>query len=280
MLFQVAKWKENIQRQGNCHPKCNKRLYFRSSLIQTNWFSTVFSTNGRCYITLNREMLAQSCLQIIINPILKNQRQNWTITISAIQIRTPEIPHPNHIYELDCNTFQLPEGFIWLDVMHPVDHKMPRTSKIIILNTNNTISSLAKHSPIVTLAPAGKWEQIQKIKWSVLQDSIWTMILEVAQEPETIDKLQKAQLLPKIPGTTNLQLEPDTPKVSSSIPDADIPEITRKWLQELLNVKYSHIVSKSAADIGRTNLIELDIPTEGPPIASNHIQYLWNIENL
>ena len=30
---------------------------------------------------------------------------------------------------------------------------------------------------------------------------------------------------------------------------------------------YSSIVSKSATDIGRTNLTELDIPMEGPPIA-------------
>ena len=46
-----------------------------------------------------------------------------------------------------------------------------------------------------------------------------------------------------------------------------MPEITQKQPQDLLNVKYNSIVSKSAADIGRTNLIELDILTEGPPIA-------------
>ena len=74
--------------------------------------------------------------------------------------------------------------------------------------------------------------------------------------------------MPKIPGRTNLHLEPDTPNVSKSIPDANIPKIARKWLQELLDVKYNSIVSKSAADIGRTNLIELHIPIEGPPVAS------------
>ena len=35
----------------------------------------------------------------------------------------------------------------------------------------------------------------------------------------------------------------------------------------LLDAKYSTIVSKSATDIQRTNITELDIPTEGPPIA-------------
>ena len=54
---------------------------------------------------------------------------------------------------------------------------------------------------------------------------------------------------------TNLQLEPDIPNASKSIPDADIPEIARKQLQELLDVKCNSIISKSAADVGRTNLM-------------------------
>ena len=63
-------------------------------------------------------------------------------------------------------------------------------------------------------------------------------------------------------------MEPGIPNVSKSIPDADIPKIVKKQLQELLDVKYNSIVSKSATGIDRTNLIELDIPTEGPPVAS------------
>ena len=68
---------------------------------------------------------------------------------------------------------------------------------------------------------------------------------------------------------TNLQLEADKPNHPEiSMPDADVLEKALNILQDLLEVKYSTIGSKSAADIGRTNLIELDIPTEGPPIAS------------
>ena len=70
-----------------------------------------------------------------------------------------------------------------------------------------------------------------------------------------------------IPQSTRLQLEPDTKSSLRSIPDADIPEEARVKLQDLLNRKYAHIMSQNATDIGRTNLIELDIPTEGPPIA-------------
>ena len=65
-----------------------------------------------------------------------------------------------------------------------------------------------------------------------------------------------------------MQLEPDITSPSKSIPDADILEEARVKLQELLDRKYIHIMSQTTTDIGRTNLIELDIPTEGPPIAS------------
>ena len=47
-----------------------------------------------------------------------------------------------------------------------------------------------------------------------------------------------------------------------------MPKVARNSLQELLDVKYNSIVFKSEADISRTKLIVLDIPTEGQPVAS------------
>ena len=181
-----------------------------------NRFGMGYSTNGRHYITLNREMLVQRCSQLTTNPILKTKGKLKLLSysISVIEVRTPEIPEPSNIYKLDFSTFLLPKGVIPLDVMHCMDHKTPKTLKVPILNTNTTISSLGKNSCVAALVPAGKCEQIQEVKWS-----------DVTQEP---DLLKKCQLLPKIPSATNLQLEPDTPDISKSIPDADIPEIARK----------------------------------------------------
>ena len=65
-----------------------------------------------------------------------------------------------------------------------------------------------------------------------------------------------------------MQLEPDTNSSLRLIPDADIPEETRVKLQDLLNRKYIHIMSQNVTDIGRANLIELDILMEGPTIES------------
>ena len=72
-------------------------------------------------------MLAHSCSQIVTNPILKTKCKFKLLpfSISVIQVRPPEIPENNHIYEVDFNAFQLPEGIIQLDEMHCMDHKMP-----------------------------------------------------------------------------------------------------------------------------------------------------------
>ena len=70
-----------------------------------------------------------------------------------------------------------------------------------------------------------------------------------------------------MPNNTNLQLDPDTNHLSRSIPDVDIPDKARDKLKELLHIKYANIMSQTATDIGRNNLIELDIPTEGTTIA-------------
>ena len=39
-------------------------------------------------------------------------------------------------------------------------------------------------------------------------------------------------------------------------------------LNEMLNNEFTCIVSKSSADFGRTNLVEMDLPTTGLPVAS------------
>ena len=88
---------------------------------------------------------------------------------------------------------------------------------------------------------------------------------EVQDQQQTQEQVH--DLLPEMP-QTNLQLEADKPtQPEISTPDAEFPKKALLKLQHLLEAKYSSIVSKSATDIGRTNLMELDIPTVGQPIA-------------
>ena len=63
---------------------------------------------------------------------------------------------------------------------------------------------------------------------------------------------------------TNLQIEANKKDHERiKMQEADVPEEAKGKLNTLLEGKYNDIVSKSATDISRTNLIELDIPTEG-----------------
>ena len=209
-----------------------------------------YSIIGRHYITINGEMISQSISQATTNPIFKTKGKVTLppMSVSVVEIKMPMVPNTNNPYKLNFDMFQVPEGVIPLDVIHGMDHKNPKTLNIPIMNTNNISCSLTKNLPIGTLALAGRCEEVQDVNWTKLQDNT-------------------ARLLPKIPNNTNLQLEPDTNHLSRSIPDVDIPDEARDRLKELLGIKYADIMSQTAMDIGRTNLIELDILTEGPPIA-------------
>ena len=108
---------------------------------------------------------------------------------------------------------------------------------------------MSASSPLATLVWAGKCEEIQEVSWNKVQCS-------------------STKLLPEILEGTSLQLEPDIKSTLRSIPDADILEEAKVWLQELLDHKYINITSQTAMDIGRPSLTELDFLTEGPPINS------------
>ena len=118
-----------------------------------------------------------------------------------------------------------------------------------------------------TLTPATKVENVCSINWSTLDDARSKTAKQVADLPETKELVK--QLLLKIPPETNLQLEANTKDTHETVtPNADIPEEARARLKELLEMKYTSIILQSATDITRTDLLELDIPTEGLPIAS------------
>ena len=89
---------------------------------------TGYSITGWHYITINREMIAQSILQAPTEPILKTKGKVTLspVSVSVVEIKMPMVPNTNNLYELNFDTFQLPEGVITLDVQHRMDHKTPK----------------------------------------------------------------------------------------------------------------------------------------------------------
>ena len=72
-------------------------------------------------------MLAQSISQVTVKLALKTKAKIILppSSVSVLEIRMPEISDTNNLYELDFDTFQLPEGIIPLDILHQTDHKTP-----------------------------------------------------------------------------------------------------------------------------------------------------------
>ena len=212
---------------------------------------TSYSTTSKHYITINRQVIAQLILHALDYPIIKTKCKDTLppLSVFIIEAKTPKISNTTNLYEVSADTFQLPEGVILMDIMHRVNHKTLQNLNIPVLNANNVPCSIGKNMPIASMHPVGKCEGVQEVSWSRLQ-------------------CDTSKLLPQLLQNTSLQVEPDTKSLASSNPDVDITEEARTKLQELLNKKYLQIILQNAMDIGRTNLIELDIPMEGPLIAS------------
>ena len=125
------------------------------------------------------------------------------MSVSIIEVKTPKISNTTNLYELNADTFQLPEGIILLDILHRVDHKTPQHLDIPILNVKNVQCSIGKNIPIASMCPVGE------VQWGL---------------GDQLDQAPVWQLLLKTPQNTSLQLELDIKVLASSIPDADISE--------------------------------------------------------
>ena len=60
----------------------------------------------------------------------------------------------------------------------------------------------------------------------------------------------------------------DNSKPAIMLQDTDIPQAANDKLNYMINTQFACIISKSAADFGRTNLVEMYLPTTDLPVAS------------
>ena len=76
-------------------------------------------------------------------------------------------------------------------------------------------------------------------------------------------------LLPVFPDHSSFQMHAhDSNKLPIQLQDANIPLEIQHKLNTMLNNKFTGIISKSPTDFGRTNLIEMDLPTTVPSIST------------
>ena len=104
---------------------------------------------------------------------------------------------------------------------------------------------------------------IQEALWQKIQDTEEKAVKNTAQEP------QVHKLLPIFPENSNFQIHAnDSSKAAVMLQDAEIPQAARDKLNYVVNNQVECIISSSSADFCRTNLVEMDLPTTGLPVAS------------
>ena len=98
-------------------------------------FCTSYSTTGRHYITINGKMITEAILQVTNSYILKSKGKITLLlmSVSLISVKILPLCNTNDMYELNLNTFQLPESIIPLDILHKINHKTPQYLNIPIL---------------------------------------------------------------------------------------------------------------------------------------------------
>ena len=80
---------------------------------------------------------------------------------------------------------------------------------------------------------------------------------------------QVKPLLPVFPDHSSFQTHAhDSNKSPIQLQDANFLPVIQHKPNTMLNNEFTCIISKSPTDFGRTNLVEMDLPTTGPPIAT------------
>ena len=99
------------------------------------------------------------------------------MSVSVVEIKMPMVPNTNRLYELNFDTSQLPEGVIPLDVLHRMDHKIPKPL-IPLMNVNNTTCSLTKNLAIARIMLTGRCEEAQEVSLTKLQGNAAKLLLQ------------------------------------------------------------------------------------------------------
>ena len=112
------------------------------------------------------------------------------------------------------------------------------------------------------------------IKNADIYEILWTKI-KLLYQNDTINNLQELHHnsqtkneLPTIPPQSSFQPGPDTQNKQSIVQeDTQVPQEAQDQLSTVLQDRFDLIALKSPTDVGRSNLLEMDIPTTRAPIA-------------
>ena len=166
----------------------------------------------------------------------------------------------NSIFKISLDR-QLPTGMIPLDVLHNINNKQPQELIIPLLNVANMDIKPPKNTVLGSLTRVSNIDSIQNVSYKKMQSTS-----DKACE-KTLQQLQVQSLLQVFPEQSNFQTHAhDDNKPPIRLQYVNVPPLIQNKLNAMLNNKFTCIISKSPTDFGRTNLVEMDLPTTGPPV--------------
>ena len=163
----------------------------------------------------------------------------------------------NSLLEINLDR-QLPKGLIPLDVLHNIQHKQHQEMLIPLLNIMNLVVKLPKNTVLGSITKVDNAEIVQNI-YSLQHHHV-----------KAHDKTWPSKpLLPVFPNHSSFTTHAhDSNRSPIQLQDANVPLEIQCKLHTMLTSKFTGVTSKSPAEFGRTNMIEMDMPTTGPPVST------------
>ena len=219
---------------------------------------------GKHFITIKSQFLALSIAPHVMRQLAKTKGQCHIQhrSITWITVQKPQNLNNNGLYEITLGR-KLPTSIIPLDVILNLNHKQPGKLIIPLLNVGHTTAKLPKNTILGSINQIDNVDSVHEVSWEKIQDAKNEATSNTAQDHQT------QKLLPAFPKCCNFQIHANNnSKPAITLQDAHIPQDIRGKLHHMINTKFVCIVSKSSTDFGRTNLVEMDLPTTGLPVAS------------
>ena len=177
-------------------------------------------------------------------------------------VKLPLHINNNSIHKIQFDR-KLPPGIIPLDIIHNLNHKHPSELIIPLLNISNKEVKIPKNTILGSIHTINNVDAIQEVSWKKIQEAEEEAVKNTAKDP------QVCKLLPTFPENSNFQTHAyDRSKLAVMLQDAEISQAARDKLNHMINNQFTCIISNSSADFGRTNLVEMDLPTTGLPVVS------------
>ena len=218
----------------------------------------MWNREGKHFLTIKNKFLSLSITPQSPKQLVKSKGQ-CTLqgrSITWISVKTPRNIQVDSVFEINLDR-QLPKGLIPLDVLHNIEHKQPQEMLIPLLNIMNSVVELLKNTILGSITEVNNAENVQHM-YSLEYPHVK---VNVKTEPSN-------PLLPAFPNCSSFTTHTHDSNKSIQLQDANMPLDVQQKLNNMLTSKFAEIISKSPTDFGRTNLIEMDLPTTGPPVST------------